>query len=60
MNNGFATNYFRVDLGVGQEDPLSLLLFILSLVVMACSIRQNDKIQAIKIKGAVSRYFATL
>ena len=51
INNGFATNYFRVDRGVRQGDPLSPLLFILSLEVMACSIRQNDKIQGIKIKN---------
>ena len=51
INNGFATNYFSVDRGVRQRDPLSPLLFILSLEVMACSIRQNDKIQGIKIKN---------
>ena len=51
INNGFATNYFRVDRGVRKGDPLSPLLFILSLEVMACSIRQNDKIQGIKIKN---------
>ena len=51
INNGFATNYFSVDRGVRQGDPLSPLLFILSLEVMACSIRQNDKIRGIKIKN---------
>ena len=51
INNGFATNYFSVDRGVRQGDPLSPLLFILSLEVMACSIRQSDKIQGIKIKN---------
>ena len=51
INNGFPTNYFGVDWGVRQGDPLSPLLFILCLEVMACSIRQNDKIQGIKIKN---------
>ena len=51
INNGFATNYFSVDRSVRQGDPLSPLLFIFSLEVIACSIRQNDKIQGIKIKN---------
>ncbi|KAL9988158.1 hypothetical protein ACROYT_G002566 [Oculina patagonica] len=53
INNGFATSYFNVDRGVRQGDPLSPLLFILSLEVLACSIRQNDKIQGIKIEDEV-------
>ena len=53
INNGFATSHFSVDRGVRQGDPLSPLLFILSLEILACSIRQNDKIQGIKIEDEV-------
>ena len=53
INNGFVTSYFDVDHGVRQGDPLSPLLYILSLEVLACSIRQNDKIQGIKIEDEV-------
>ncbi len=49
MNNGFTSNYFAVDRGVKQGDPLPPLLFILSLKILASSIRQNKLIQGIKI-----------
>ena len=52
INNGFTTDYFNVGRGVRQGDPLSPLLFILGLEILACSIRQNDKIQGIKIRNA--------
>ena len=46
-------SYFNVGRGVRQGDPLSPLLFIVSLEVLACNIRQKDKIQGIKIEDEV-------
>ena len=48
INNGFTSDYFAVGRGVRQGDPLSPLLFILGLEILACSIRKNDKIQGIQ------------
>jgi len=49
INNGFTSDYFAVGRGVRQGDPLSPLLFILGLEILACSIQKNDKIQGIQI-----------
>ena len=49
INNGFSSDYFAVGHGVRQGNPLSPLLFILGLEILACSIRQNEKIQGIQI-----------
>ena len=42
INNGCTSNYFAVGRGARQGDPLSPLLFILGLEILACSIRKND------------------
>ena len=49
INNGFTSDYFAVGRGVRQVDPLSPLLSILGLGILACKIRKNDKIQGIQI-----------
>ena len=51
MNNGFITDLFPVQCGVRQGDPLSPLLFILALEVLACQIRDNDKIKGIVVNN---------
>ena len=51
LNNGFTTDIFPVQCGVRQGDPLSPLLFILALEVLACQIRDNDKIRGIVVNN---------
>ena len=51
MNNGFTSYYLKVNRGVRHGDPLSPFLFILALEVLACSIRQDENIQGIKIEN---------
>ena len=49
MNNGFCSNPFKLSRGVRQGCPLSPYLFILSVEILPCKIRQNRAIQGIQI-----------
>lgn len=49
ISNGWTSEYFEVERGVRQGDPLSPYLFVMVAEILACSIRQDDKISGIKI-----------
>ena len=51
LNNGFSTNFFSVSHGIRQGDLLSPLLFILSLEILACYIRQEHNIYSLVINN---------
>ena len=50
LNNGWASNFFELNLGVRQGCMLSPYLFILSVEVLADAIRQKKEIRGITVK----------
>ena len=49
MNNGHSTGHFPLERGARQGDPLSVYLFILVFDTLFIQIRENEKIQGIRI-----------
>lgn len=48
-NNGFASDFFQLERGVRQGCPLSGMLFVLGIEILALAIKQNSKIEGIKV-----------
>ncbi len=51
INNGYTSKYFEIANGVRQGDPLSALLFIIGVEILAVNIRANKAITGITING---------
>jgi hypothetical protein len=51
INNGHTSETFQPSRGVRQGCPLSPILFVIAVEYLAEAIRQNDKIQGIRING---------
>ena len=45
INGGTTTNYFKLERGARQEDPISAYLFILVLEIVFLMIKNNDRVK---------------
>ena len=52
INNGYATSFFELERGVRQGCPLSGVLFVIAVEILANSIRNDKLITGINFKGS--------
>ena len=52
LNKGHSSGYFNINRGVRQGDPISALLFVLGVEVIAATIRAENGIKGIIINGS--------
>ena len=50
INNGWTSEIFKNTRGIRQGCPLSALLFVISVEIMALRLRENKNINGIKVK----------
>ena len=58
INGGVATQYFKLEKGARQGDPVSDYLFILSLETLFTIVKNNKDIKSLKILGNTFLYTA--
>ena len=51
INNGYSSQFFNIERGVRQGCPLSGLLFVLCIEILAQSIKQDSEVLGIQVKG---------